>query len=279
MYSSFDRMYRLMSEEHNLLHLISQFGITMGVGDKTIDEVCTEHNIDTGTFLAVVNHTPNDKVDLATLQVYLRNAHTYFLDFQIPRIREELISAVSQVEMSQLKDARSQQIPILIIRFFDEYAAEIKHHIEHENSNDYALHPADDKAMHNRLDELKQLITKYFPIAANDTMIYAALQDIFELEAELALHCSIEDDILLPALKRQQPQDDEPLSDREKEVLVQLVNGLSNKEIANVLCISTHTVMSHRKNISKKLHIHSAAGLTIYAISNNLVCLDELKNI
>ena len=278
MYSSSDRMYRLMSEEHHLLHLFSQFGITMGVGDKTIEEVCKKHQIDTATFLAVVNHTPNVKVDLNTLQAYLRNAHAYFLDFQIPRIREELISAVSQVEISQLEDARSQQIPILIIRFFDEYAAEIKHHIEHENANDYALHPADDKAMNNRLEELKQLITKYFPIATDNTMIYAALQDIFELEAELALHCSIEDDILLPALKRHLPESDAPLSEREKEVLIEVVKGRSNKEIADVLYISPHTVMSHRKNIAKKLHIHSAAGLTIYAISNNLVCLDELKN-
>ncbi len=279
MYSPLDRMYRLMSEEHQLLHIISQFGIKMGVGDKTIDEVCHEHHIDTDTFLAVVNHTTNTKVDLATLQVYLRNAHIYFLDFQIPRIREELISAVSQVNTSQLTDTRSQQIPMLIIRFFDEYVAEIRHHIEHENANDYALHPVDDRAMKSSLDELKQLITKYFPIASDVIMIYAALQDIFELEKEMALHCAIEDDILLPALKRSHTTEEEPLSSREKEVLVQVVNGLSNKEIADVLNISTHTVMSHRKNIAKKLNIHSAAGLTIYAISNNLVCLDELKNI
>ena len=69
----------------------------------------------------------------------------------------------------------------------------------------------------------------------------------------------------------------ETLSDREKEVLVEIVNGLSNKAIAEKLFISVHTVVTHRKNISRKLNIHSAAGLTIYAIANNLVDLKALN--
>ena len=59
-------------------------------------------------------------------------------------------------------------------------------------------------------------------------------------------------------------------------MLVQLVKGLSNKEIADVLCISTHTVISHRKNITRKLQIHSTAGLTIYAIVHKLVDINSL---
>ena len=46
---------------------------------------------------------------------------------------------------------------------------------------------------------------------------------------------------------------------------------VSNKEIANELCLSTHTVITHRKNIAAKLNIHSTAGLTIYAIANGLL--------
>ena len=64
---------------------------------------------------------------------------------------------------------------------------------------------------------------------------------------------------------------DNVLSEREREVLVQVANGLSNKEIADALCLSTHTVITHRKNIAAKLNIHSTAGLTIYAIANGLV--------
>jgi DNA-binding CsgD family transcriptional regulator len=72
-------------------------------------------------------------------------------------------------------------------------------------------------------------------------------------------------------------QQQETLSDRETEVLQQLVNGLSNKEIADKLNISIHTVISHRKNITQKTGIKSQSGLTIYALSNKIISLDNLS--
>ena len=69
----------------------------------------------------------------------------------------------------------------------------------------------------------------------------------------------------------------EQLGEREKEVIVALVQGMSNKQIADHLCISTNTVITHRHNIARKLQIHSAAGLTIYAIVNNLVDISSVK--
>ena len=68
----------------------------------------------------------------------------------------------------------------------------------------------------------------------------------------------------------------ESLSERETEVLIQLVNGLSNKEIADRLNISIHTVISHRKNISQKTGIKSQSGLTIYALSNRIISIDTI---
>ncbi len=67
------------------------------------------------------------------------------------------------------------------------------------------------------------------------------------------------------------------LSEREQDVLKLLVLGHSNKEIADRLCISTHTVISHRKNITKKLGIKSVAGLTVYAIINKMVNPENIK--
>lgn len=67
------------------------------------------------------------------------------------------------------------------------------------------------------------------------------------------------------------------LSQREKEIITCVVKGLTNKEIAENLFLSTHTVISHRRNIARKLEIHSTAGLTIYAIVNKLVRLEELN--
>jgi len=61
------------------------------------------------------------------------------------------------------------------------------------------------------------------------------------------------------------------LSDREREVLVELSKGLTNKEIAEKLHISVHTAITHRKNIIKKTGIKSVAGLTVYAMLNNLI--------
>ncbi len=68
------------------------------------------------------------------------------------------------------------------------------------------------------------------------------------------------------------------LSVREKEIIVCVVKGMTNKQIADTLCISTHTVIAHRRNIASKLQIHSPSGLTIYAIVNKLVDLADIKN-
>lgn len=68
----------------------------------------------------------------------------------------------------------------------------------------------------------------------------------------------------------------EPLSNREKEIIINVVKGLTNKEIADKLFLSVHTVITHRRNIARKLEIHSATGLTIYAIVNKLVDISDL---
>ena len=67
------------------------------------------------------------------------------------------------------------------------------------------------------------------------------------------------------------------LSDREKTILTYVAKGFTNKEIAEKLFLSTHTVITHRKNITAKLGIKTISGLTVYAILNNLVKMEELK--
>lgn len=70
----------------------------------------------------------------------------------------------------------------------------------------------------------------------------------------------------------------EVLSSREKEIVTCVVKGMTNKEIADALFLSTHTVITHRRNIARKLQIHSPAGLTIYAIVNKLVEIQDIKD-
>jgi len=79
-----------------------------------------------------------------------------------------------------------------------------------------------------------------------------------------------------------QPLDEEKhetLSPREIEVLICIIKGMATKEVADKLCLSTHTVTTHKRNISAKLNIRSKAGLVIYGIVNKLIELDDVKNI
>ena len=98
--------------------------------------------------------------------------------------------------------------------------------------------------------------------------LYDTQDEIFEKISNLM---DIDDDTV--------EEEQEVLSQREKEIICYVVKGLTNKEIAEKLFISVHTVITHRRNISRKLQIHSSAGLTIYAIVNKLVELKEIKDI
>ncbi len=72
-------------------------------------------------------------------------------------------------------------------------------------------------------------------------------------------------------------QENIELSNREIDVLVSVAKGMTNKEISDLLNISVHTVITHRKNIVKKTGIKSVAGLTVYALLNNLVEESEIN--
>ena len=72
-------------------------------------------------------------------------------------------------------------------------------------------------------------------------------------------------------------EDQQTLSSREKEIVVCVVKGMTTREIADRLYLSTHTVITHRRNIARKLQVHSASGLTVYAIVNKLIELKDLN--
>lgn len=78
--------------------------------------------------------------------------------------------------------------------------------------------------------------------------------------------------------EEEKENEQETLSQREREIIICVVKGMTNKVIADKLYLSIHTIITHRRNIARKLQIHSPAGLTIYAIVNKLVELSEIKD-
>ena len=314
MYEADDKMISLIRDNYDLLQMLGSFGISLGFGDKTVKEICENNNVDTYTFLAVVNFTINgygdfgadDKLSVPTLLRYLEACHAYFLDFQLPYIRRELQESLDERE----------SLAKLILRFYDEYAHEIRRHMKYEQKTLFPYvesliegHPINNynvdtfskhhSATDNKLRELKLLIIKYLPLdGLHNNQLTATLHDIYENEAWLRQHAMVEDDIFVPALRRPAQlnkqsdvtrnisdmvfkagtgQDPDALSDREKDVIISVVQGMSNKEIADHLFISVNTVITHRRNIARKLQIHSPAGLTIYAIVNGLVDISSVK--
>lgn len=69
----------------------------------------------------------------------------------------------------------------------------------------------------------------------------------------------------------------EELSQREKEILICVAKGMLNKEIADMYNLSIHTVITHRKNITRKTGIKTVAGLTVYALLNNLIDMNSIE--
>ena len=318
-YHESDPMSDVISDDYRILQIISRFGIRLGFGDQTVGDTCRAAGVDVSTFLTIVNYVKDaaharigemaEQIDLPALIAYLKNSHSYFVDFRLPGIRRKLLQALDLTA--------GNRIAMLILRFYDEYAQEVERHMTFENTH---VHPYvetllqgclpagpfsqieeqyDDQhaSIEKSLTELKSIIVKYYPSDNNAQLMGEVLMDIFMTEEDLLSHCHMEDTLFAECIRRLEQEvrrqggtaplpapaakveesTGSELSEREKEIIVQVVKGLSNKEIAEALFISVNTVMTHRRNISRKLQIRSAAGLTIYAIVNGLVNLDDVQ--
>lgn len=311
-YEADDRMISLIADNYDMLQSLGRFGINLGFGDKTVREACEEQNVDACTFLAVVNFSmngnapvsDNDRLSIPTLLHYLEASHEYYLNFELPFIRRELKEALDDTD----------NLARLILRLYDEFADEVRVHMEYEEQNVFPYveglldgnvddrYDIDTFSKHHdqidmKLRELKNIIIKYLPSdSRSNNQLIATLHDLYSNEEWLKQHARIEDEMFIPVIRNlenkfkkndvsvkisrmisQNKDGGEALSDREKDVVVALVQGMTNKEIADHLFISVNTVITHRRNIARKLQIHSPAGLTIYAIVNNLVDISSVK--
>lgn len=216
-YKLTDKMIDLIGDNYSLLQVMSRFGLSLGFGDKTVEEVCKMNGVDSNTFLVVVNFmaegfsrmdSSTNDISIPALVDYLRQAHSYFLDFCLPAIRRKLIEAI---------DCSQDDVAFLILKFFDEYMREVRKHMEYEERTvfkyvDNLIHGIAPKnykistfSKHHdqvgeKLTELKNIIIKYCPAKANMNLLNAALFDIYACEEGLDSHCKVEDYLFVPAI-------------------------------------------------------------------------------
>ncbi len=220
-YKEADKMSDLICNNYSLLMVLSRFGLPLGFGDKTVKEVCALNGVDYNTFLAVVNFVDEDRscldeedngVSVVSLMSYLKQAHAYFLDFNLPAIRRKLIEAIDC--------SASNEVAFLILKFFDEYVAEVRKHMDYEDKVVFAYVEAlleEEKELpqyqisifarrHNQIEakltELKNIIIKYYPAKRDTNLLNAVLFDIYNCEADLAMHCKVEDYMFIPAVRK-----------------------------------------------------------------------------
>lgn len=310
-YKLTDKMRDLVKDNSALILVMGRFGISLGFGDKSVREVCRMHHVNENTFLEVVNFVSNkdynyELISLPSLIGYLKQAHEYYLDFNLPNIRRKLIEAIDC--------SGTDELAMLILKFYDEYVTEVRKHMEYENDMVFSYVEQLSQGFLNRnftisnfagkhtpigykLKELKDIIIRYYP-EKNNYQLNQVLLEIILSEQDLTSHCMIEDKLFVPAVKLIEQQlkksgqiqytDEtdseniekdklEVLSDREKDIIICVAKGMNNKEIADYLYLSVHTVTTHRRNISNKLQIHTTAGLIIYAIANKLVNIEEIQ--
>jgi DNA-binding NarL/FixJ family response regulator len=83
---------------------------------------------------------------------------------------------------------------------------------------------------------------------------------------------------IIPSIPASTKESDRDLTPRERNIVRMVSLGHTNRKIAEKLFLSTHTVITHRKNINSKLGIRSVSGLTVYAIVNNIITIDEVAS-
>ena len=296
------KMAELMNVSPALPGVLTRMGIPFGFGDETVEEVCRRQDIDPETFLLICSvHAygvlpPKERIrkaDLKDVLKYLRRSHTYYMEVALKQLYDSLVTLTEPCDERHKSTLR---------KFFNEYKDELSKHLEYEENTVFPqaeaalghgrFAPDDYEENHShveeKLEDLKNLIMKYLPPVCGQQDIYRTLSLISTLQEDLSRHILVEDGILVPIVNRKMhttlesrfdtiETEGEVLSAREKEILVCVAKGMLNKEIADAENISIHTVITHRKNITRKTGIKTVAGLTVYALLNNLIDINTIE--
>ena len=312
-FNKHDKIADIIEQDFKQVLLLEHLGVSFIVNEKTVEEICQENDINPDLYLNFASlfagKTPDsvpdfNSEDIKCIVEYLKNCHNYYLNERANKIVRYVKEIFEQTHCTGVR---------LLEDFVKNYIDEIKKHFAYENdivfpymislsSNDSRLanysvveykHHHDN--INDKLADIKGLLIKYLPFEDTKNLRRKLLNCLFDLEHDLKIHTLIEDTILIPLVEKfegKTPKILSPhsqttstnstngveLSEREIDVLRLLLAGYSNKEVADKLNISTHTVISHRKNISTKTSIKSLAGLTIYAIQNGIIEVADFSN-
>ena len=304
------KMADLVEVNYHLLAVLTRFGIGGGFGERTVREICEKNRLDTDTFILICNvfthkgYEPTEDIlrdgHIDDILRYLHQSHDYYMN-------NALVLLASTIEdlIKPCADAQKK----VIWQFFADYKAELEKHFAYEEGEVipyvqdlllgkrnpfYSIDRFEENHsnIEEKLSDLRSLILKSMPPVCDDRLRVRLLNYIFALQNDLDSHTAIEDNILIPMVrlienpsyhtrpaKAEISAEDErgELSDREIEILVSVAQGLLNKEIADRHNISINTVITHRKNITRKTGIKTVAGLTVYAILNGYVDINSVK--
>jgi len=278
------KMAELVERDFHLLTLCARLGLDRSFGEQTVEALCRSCEVDADTFLLLCEVYSDPLFRPTTAQLrpccvedvleYLHRSHDYYLDEALPRLSEG-IEALTQ----PCTEAQKQ----VIRRFLADFRRELEHHFASEEQSVFPNHTQ----IHETLSDVKNLILKSLPDVCDARMRREILLAIYTLQHDIDRHTCIEDEVLSPLVRLQaaprssfsewDESEREDLSAREKEILVSVAQGLLNKEIADKHHISINTVITHRKNITRKTGIKTVAGLTAYAILNNLVDINSIE--
>ena len=305
------KMAALIESDCHLLPILSRLGMTSSFGEQTIEQTCDHYGIDAATFCLICNVYSSSGFKPSAWEIalakpddvvfYLHASHNYYLDSALTVLEPKLEELLKACTAKQSEAVR---------KFFSEYETELLSHFSFEEEKvfpyikkligggstaDFNIDKFKDN--HSNVDEklgdLKSIIMKSLPDSCDGNLRLEILDLICHLQRDLARHTCVEEDVLIPlvrrmenpglfrktlALEKEKEADErEELSDREKEILVCVARGMLNKEIADQNNISIHTVISHRKNITRKIGIKTVAGLTVYAILNGLIDVNTIE--
>ena len=303
------KMSELVECNYHLLGIMSRLGITGSFSEHTVEEICARYSLDADTFVLICTvystkgYKPTEeelrRCSVADILRYLHSSHDFYLNSALKRLSPAL---------EQMTEPTSQVQQKVIRHFFDSYKTELVKHFAYEEDTVIpyvkrllAGHAPSDFSMavfkenHSNIEEslsdLKNLIMKSLPPECDGEGRLDVLSNIFHLQEDLEHHTYIEDNILVPMVEMLEGREPSPsfvtpspgesegdvLSDREKEVLAEVARGYLNKEIADRLNISINTVITHRKNITRKTGIKTTPGLTVYALLNGLVDISSFE--